>query len=173
MSAFDLERSLARAAQRLRYREALATSPGRKARRDRGRPRLDPTVQAELERLLQERDRPAVRALMTRLAEHCAAHGLRPPARATIYQAFDQIPARRYRIADLPPAARETLYNLSPEGEVPGHQLAFYCFNYGGLEAMSFAAGLPWLALHQAARLPGWRPRSRGLLEAIRRVRGL
>jgi hypothetical protein len=130
-------------------------------------------VQSELERLLQQSDRPRVRAILARLAEVCAVHGLRPPARATIYQAFDQTPARSYRIADLPPAARETLYNLSPEGDVPGHQLAFYCLNYGGLDAISFAAGLPWLALHQAARLPGWRPRSRGLLEAIRRVRGI
>lgn len=110
---------------------------------------------------------------MASLAEHCSKHGLRPPARATIYQSFDSIPARAFRIPDLPPAARETLHNLSADGDVPGHQLAFYCLNYGGLEAISFAAGLPWLALHQAARLPGWRPRSRGLLEAIRRVRGI
>ncbi|HEV8240093.1 MAG TPA: hypothetical protein VGS57_12050 [Thermoanaerobaculia bacterium] len=76
-------------------------------------------------------------------------------------------PAGSYSIAGLPAAVRATLYNLSDTGEVPGHQLAFYCFNYGGLEAMSFAAGLPWLALYQAARMRGWRPRSRGLLAAV------
>ncbi len=57
--------------------------------------------------------------------------------------------------------------------EVPGPQLAFYCLNYGGIGAISFAAGLPWLALYQAALIPGWRRRSGGLLEAIRRVRGI
>jgi hypothetical protein len=65
------------------------------------------------------------------------------------------------------------LYNLGPTGTVPGHQLAFYCFNYGSLAAVSYAAGLPWLDLHQARRLQGWRPRSRGLLDAVMRVRGI
>lgn len=110
---------------------------------------------------------------MAQLADHCAATGLRAPARATIYESMARTPARSYAVAELPAAAREALYNLSPTGRVPGHQLAFYCLNYGGLEAVSFAAGLPWLALYQAARLPGWRKRSRGLLEAIRRTRGI
>jgi hypothetical protein len=48
----------------------------------------------------------------------------------------------------------------------------FYCLNYGSLAAMSFAAGLPWLDLHQARHLRGWRPRSRGLLDAVLRARG-
>ena len=65
------------------------------------------------------------------------------------------------------------MYNLGPEAEVPGHQLAFYCFNYGDLPAVSFAAGLPWLALYQARRLPGYRARSRGLIDAVMRVRGV
>ena len=82
-------------------------------------------------------------------------------------------PARSFAIADLPDAAREALYNLPEAGEVPGHQLAFYCLNYGGLGAISFAAGLPWLALYQADLLPGWRPRSRGLLKAIRLARSI
>ena len=110
---------------------------------------------------------------MKALGDHCAALGIREPARATIYQAMARAPTRSYTMADLPAAAREALYNLRGTREVPGHQLAFYCLNYGGLGAVSFAAGLPWLALYQAARLPGWRPRSRGLLEAIRRVRGI
>ena len=82
-------------------------------------------------------------------------------------------PARSFDIGQLPPAARDTLYNLDPEGVVPGHQLAFYCLTYGGLAAASFAAGLPWLALYQAARLPGWRGRSRGLLDAILEARNI
>ena len=93
------------------------------------------------------------------------------PARATIYAAMNQSPARSYEIAELPAAVRETLHNLDPRGSVPGHQLAFHCLNYGGTQAASFAAGLPWLALYQAGRMPGWRPRSRGLLEAVLRVR--
>jgi hypothetical protein len=56
---------------------------------------------------------------------------------------------------------------------VPGHQLAFYCFNYGSLGAISYAAGLPWLDLYQARRMRGWRPRSFGLLLAVMRRRGL
>lgn len=85
---------------------------------------------------------------MERLGSECAAQGLRPPARAPIYRAIEHTPAHSVAIPDLPAAVREVLYNLAPDGKVPGHQLAFYCLNYGGLEAISFAAGLPWLALH-------------------------
>lgn len=56
---------------------------------------------------------------------------------------------------------------------MPGPQLAFYCLNYGSLAAISYAAGLPWLDLYQAGRLRGWRPRSRGLLDAVLRARGI
>jgi hypothetical protein len=128
-------------------------------------------VLTEIQRLLSGRDRPPVREIAARLATFCAARGLRTPARATIYQAFEQTASPSFSIADLPPSVRQVLHNLAPDGQVPGHQLAFCCLNYGGLDAVSFAAGLPWLALYQAARLPGWRARSRGLLEAIRRVR--
>ena len=114
-----------------------------------------------------------MRTILAELADYCAERGLRMPARATIYEAMARTPTASHAVAELPPAAREALYNLSPSSRVPGHQLAFYCLNYGGLEAASFAAGLPWLALYQAARLPGWRRRSRGLLDAIRRARGI
>jgi hypothetical protein len=67
----------------------------------------------------------------------------------------------------------DALYNLSPADRIPGHQLAFYCFNYGSLAAISYAAGLPWLDLYQARFLRGWRPRSAGLLEAVMRARGI
>jgi hypothetical protein len=109
---------------------------------------LDPFVARLLQELLQGRDRPAVSAIMERLGSECAAQGLRPPARAPIYRAIEHTPAHSVAIPDLPAAVREVLYNLAPDGKVPGHQLAFYCLNYGGLEAISFAAGLPWLALH-------------------------
>jgi len=128
-------------------------------------------VLAKLEELLQGQERPPVRSILEHLRRHCEAHGLRTPARATVYQVMARTTPRRYAIAGLPAVARDALYNLDGTQEVPGHQLAFYCLNYGRLGAVSFAAGLPWLALYQAARLPGWRPRSRGLLEAIRRAR--
>lgn len=110
---------------------------------------------------------------MERLGRFCRAKGLKPPARATIYQAMTRTPPRAHAVADLPEAVQQALYNLRGAEEVPGHQLAFYCLNYGDLAAISFAAGLPWLALYQAARLPGWRPRSRGLLEAVLGTRGI
>jgi hypothetical protein len=103
----------------------------------------------------------------------CRREGLRPPSRATVYKLLDTLPTRTYRASELPRPVREALYNLDPVSEVPGHQLAFYCFNYGDLAAASFASGLPWLALHQALRLPGHRARSRGLLEAVVHVRGI
>jgi hypothetical protein len=86
---------------------------------------------------------------------------------------MDRLPPRGYAVSELPPAVRQTLYNLAADATVPGDQLAFHCFNYGGLEAMSFAAGLPWLALHQAAQIRGWRSRSRGPLAAILQTRAI
>jgi len=112
-----------------------------------------------------------MRDLLADLERSCRKKGLEPPSRATIYRLMDTVPVSRYRVRDLPPAVRAALYNLAPDSEVPGHQVVFYCANYGDLRALSFAAGLPWLAVHQALRLPGHRPRSRGPLEAIARVR--
>jgi hypothetical protein len=112
-------------------------------------------------------------ALQRRLAAVCGAAGLRTPSRASLYNALETIAGHSYAIRSLPPAVIETLYNLSPTGTVPGHQLAFYCLNDGSLDALSYAAGLPWLDLYQARRLRGWRPRSRGLLDAVMRVRGV
>jgi hypothetical protein len=129
-------------------------------------------VLAEIRGVAMGLDRPSVAALQRRLAETGAQGGIRPPSRASLYAAFDLIDGHRYDVATLPPAVVECLYNLAPDGTVPGPQLVFYCLNYGSLAAMSFAAGLPWLDLHQARRLRGWRARSRGLLEAVRRVRG-
>ena len=168
MAAFDLQESLRRAEERF-----AGDAVVRRPRRDRGRSRLAPELQAELERLLRGQERPPVRRISSRLEELCTEHGLDVPARATIYQAMARTPSRSYEVRTLPAAVRETLYNLAEDGTVPGHQLVFHCLNYGGVQALSFAAGLPWLALYQAARLPGWRLRSRGLLEAILRTRGI
>jgi len=118
-------------------------------------------------------DRPGMTELLSALDQSCRRNGLKCPSRASIYKLLATLPTTTYKVADLPPAVRAALYNLTPESDVPGHQLAFYCFNYGDLAAVSFAAGLPWLALHQAGRLPGFRPRSRGLFEAVMRARGL
>lgn len=166
MSAFNLQKSFARAEKRLRR-------TGTRRRSDRGQLRLNTKVLAKLQALLEGQERPAVRDLLQQMRVFCAPLGLRAPARATVYQAMALLPSPAFSIDELPPQARETLYNLSSKGSVPGHQLAFYCLNYGGAQAMSFAAGLPWLTLYQAARLPGWRPRSRGLLEAILKARGI
>ncbi len=114
---------------------------------------------------------PSLSAVHRRLAAAARERGLRPPSRATLYATIAKVEGSRYEIATLPEAVRRALYNLPSEGRVPGHQLAFYCFNYGSLEAASFAAGMPWLDLHQASLLRGWRPRSRGLLLATLRAR--
>ena len=78
-----------------------------------------------------------------------------------------------YQASQLPPHVSAALYNLAPDAIVPGHQLVFYCYNYGTLAAVSYASGLPWLDLYQASSLRGWRPRSRGLLQAAMRARAI
>lgn len=110
-------------------------------------------------------------ALLRHVSAVCAAAGLRIPSRASLYNALAGLDGNWYDIASLPRPVASTLYNLAESGKVPGRQLAFYCFNYGSVAAISYAAGLPWLDLYQAARLRGWRPRSRGLLTAVTRLR--
>jgi len=109
--------------------------------------------------------------LLERLARFSRRRGLRCPSRATVYKLLDTLDGPTYRMSDLPVAARLALYNLDADARVPSRQVAFYCFNYGDLPAVCFASGLPWLALYQAGRLRGWRPKSRGLLEAVCRAR--
>jgi hypothetical protein len=111
--------------------------------------------------------------MLRQLCSMCRKKQLTAPSRATVYKLLDKLPVPSFRIRNLPPAAREALYNLDSTSEVPAHQLAFYCFNYGTLEAVSFAAGLPWLAIYQAVRLPGYRGKSRGLALAVARARGI
>lgn len=154
-------------------RARLGRSSTRRRRSDAGQSRLPPMVLAELRSVALGTDRPSMAATQRRIAELCAGHGLRVPSRASLYNAFARIDGHTYRVSRLPSYASEALYNLAPDSVVPGHQVAFHCFNYGTLSGVSFAAGLPWLDLYQAARLRGWRPRSRGLLEAVMKARGI
>jgi hypothetical protein len=166
---FDLEKSLRNA--RLRLPEQRRRRP----RSDAGSSRLPPAVAVELTRLLHEQERPRIQDVLRRLAAFCGRRRLRRPARATIYRFMDTCAPHSYAIAELPAWVGDALYNLDPTGHVPGPQLAFYAFHHGETRAMCFAAGLPWLDLHQADRMRGWRPRSHGLLRAVlrrRRVRG-
>lgn len=112
-------------------------------------------------------------AIQRRVADVCVEHGLRAPSRASLYNILTRIEGHSCDVSALPPRVGEALYNLAPDGTVPGHQLVFYCVNYGSLAAVSYAAGLPWLDLYQAWHLRGWRPRSRGLLQAALRVRAI
>lgn len=118
-------------------------------------------------------DRPKMSDLLASLGATCRDKGLTPPSRASVYKLLGTLPTPRHQVAGLPPPVRHALYNLTDDSVVPAHQVAFYCFNYGDLAAASFAAGLPWLALYQAARLPGYRSGSRGLVEAVVRARGI
>ncbi|MCA9620764.1 MAG: hypothetical protein KC731_17190 [Myxococcales bacterium] len=82
----------------------------------------------------------------------------------------------RLRWADLPEAVTRSLYNLAPGSDqetLPGDVVAFYAFNHGEPRALSFASGLPWLCLIRAERRAGWRPKSRALLRAVMRYRGI
>ncbi|MFH0946017.1 MAG: hypothetical protein V2A76_12530 [Planctomycetota bacterium] len=164
---FDLGKSLEQARKRLG--EALP----RARRSDRGVSRLDREVLACVLDLMSGQERPRTRDLLARIDQQCRDKGLRPPSRATVYKLMTSLPGPTYRVASLPRSVQSALYNLTPESDVPARQVAFYCFNYGDLGAMSFAAGLPWRALHQALRLRGYRQRSRGLIEAVATVRGI
>lgn len=164
MSAFDLAASVDRARQRLGH--------GRR-RADAGKTRLAPVAVTLLRKLLLGQERPRMVDVERELARACRRRGVKPPARATLYASLARVEPHSYPIGDLPARVQATLYNLDRDAAVPGHQLAFYCFNYGDLATASFAAGLPWLDLFQAGKIGGWRARSRGLLEAVLRVRGI
>ena len=170
MSFFNLPASLELAQERLK---GGAKAGGRRPRSDRGTPRVDPRTLAILVEACGGYDRPAMSGLLARVGKACRAKRLKPPSRASVYKWLATLPTPHYEVAGLPPSVRHALYNLTDDSKVPAHQLAFYCFNYGDLAATSFAAGLPWLALYQAARMPGYRSKSRGLVEAVMRARGL
>jgi len=164
MSAFSLSESLELAAERL--------GDSRKKRRaDAGKSRLSAAVMAELVRLVDTQDKPVMTELITKVRGASEALGEKPPSRATIYNALPTIACRSFLARELPAAVRRALYNLDDDANVPAHQVVFYCFNYGELDAMSFAAAMPWLALYQAARMRGWRSMSKGPLLAAMRSR--
>jgi hypothetical protein len=134
---------------------------------------MHPIVLAELRRLALGVERPLMKNVQARLNQLSRAEGLRPPARATLYNTLPRLSGHTYSISKLPAIVRQSLYNLAPDAVVPGHQLAFHCFNHGSLAAVCFGSGLPWIDLYQASRLRGWRPKSRGLLVAAMGVRGI
>ena len=163
MSVHTLNASLERAQAR------LGPDIRRQHRSDRGMSRMDRAVTRRLAALLSGQDRPSIAKTLRDLAKQLGDH--LPPARASVYKFMAREVLHYYRSADLPAAIQAALYNLPVSAKVPGHQLVFYCFCYGDLSAMSFAAGLPWIDLYQAARMRGWRARSRGLLESVMEAR--
>ena len=164
--------SFAEAVRRAERRDS-AGEPDRRPRSDRGRSRLAPELLAELVAALETQERPSMSEVHRRLAELARRRGLRPPARSTIYEVIDSLPGPELLVEELPPSVRRALWNVAQTGPVPASQVAFHCLQSGAVDAMSFAAGLPWLALHQAARRRGWRPKSRGVLAAVLSARGL
>lgn len=170
MSILDISTSQERA--RLRFAAAGVPS-GRRPRSDRGASRVHPRVRTWLQAELSGQDRPSITAVLARLADYCRRRQLPAPSRATVYKLVATLPTATHCVAELPAPVQQALYNLVADSEVPAHQVVFYCFNYGDLAAMSFAAGLPWLALYQARLMPGFRGKCRGLLDAVAQARGV
>lgn len=169
MSALDLPASIARAEHRL-------GKSHRQARSDKGRPRTPPGVEARLHELLLQPDKLSMGDVERELRAYCVEHGVRPLARASLYNALDRVPLPVRAWSSLPRAVQQSLYNLGEQSDgadIPCDQIVFYAFNYGSTVAISFASGLSWLCLHRAARRPGWRPKSRALLAAIMKYRGI
>jgi hypothetical protein len=164
MSALSLEQSMVRAQARLAGQRA--------PRADRGQSRLAPSVEAELQRLLDTLERPPILAVMQSLRQACERLQQPPPSRTSIYNAIARARPPQYQVCELPPAVQSCLLNVDGV-EIGGAQLVFHAFNYGTLEALSFAAGLPWLCLLRAAEWRGFRPKSYALLRAVMAYRGI
>jgi hypothetical protein len=160
MPAFELEPSIVRAQARFDARARLQ------------RPRLDEAVDARLREILRAQDRPRPLEAWHEVRAFCARRGLPSPSRAAARAAVDRVEPSVYESAALPAAVQRCLHNVA-SGAIPGHQVAFAAFNYGDTRTMCFAAGLPWPCLRAATRLPGFRPRSRALLEAVLARRGI
>ncbi len=152
--------------------EIRLAGPARKVRSDRGGTRFAPVVEAELVRLLGKHERPAVLDVLRALEVYCKRLRIKPPSRASIYNAMARVEPPSYPRAALPEAVRRCLHNVGGD-RVPGHQVAFAAFNYGDERALSFAAGLPWACLYRAEKVPGFRPKSLALLRAVMSWRGL
>ena len=171
MSTFDLTASLARAKERFGAIERDARP--RRARSDRGRSRLPEPVLEFLNNALSGMDRPRFADIEGAVARFSEERGFSCPSKATLYQYLARAPLPAFEFGSLPLSVRRSLYNLSDGSSVPLHQVVFAAFNYGDIGAISFAAGLPWLALYQADRIRGWRPKSHALLRAVMKGRGL
>jgi hypothetical protein len=130
-------------------------------------------VVAVLNDALSGMDRPRFQDLQAAVSRSCEAQGIRRPSKATLYHYLSVAPVSAYRWADLPAAVQRCLHNLDEDTWVPARQVAFAAFNYGDVHAISFASGLPWLALYQADRVRGWRPKSHALLRAVMTGRGI
>lgn len=169
MSGFDLSTSLERLEARFERPRGVGT------RSDRGQSRLDPAVERHIRVLLLTQEKPSLVDAQRRLKTYCERRGLTVPSRATLYNAIDRVVLPSVSVDELPKAVRSALYNLElREGDaVAMDHLALYAFNYGDARALSFAAGLPWLALLRASKLTGWRPKSRALLNAVMGERGI
>ncbi len=161
-----------------RARARLGATASRQ-RADRGTARIHGLAEAKLAELLNGRERPRMTDVFTELQRYCQERRVPCPSRSSVYNALGRVPVREFEVASLPEEVRAALYNFGDgDGDgnprtLPGDQLAFYCFNYGGPRALSFAAGLPWLCLARAAERRGFRPKSRALLEAVMRVRSI
>lgn len=142
-------------------------------RSDRGQSRLPLKVQQKLRQLFLGQERPQMHKLLAKLKDYCELHGLRVPARASVYNYMKICPAHQYAANDLPQDLRNCLYNVDLEQKILGPQLVFYAFHYGNMAAVSQASALPWLDLYQAGQRPAWRARSRGLFHAVLLARGI
>lgn len=166
----NIQDSILKAERRLAGNTAIST---RKRRSDRGKSRLPVNLIKKLNHLLSSQNRPTMSELLRGIKEYCLKKNYSIPARCTIYNFMERAPVPLYLPAQLPGHVRQSLYNLDLSNPIPGHQLVFYCINYGDLRAVCFAASLPWLSLYQASRMRGFRPKSRGLLESVLRKRGI
>jgi hypothetical protein len=137
--------------------------------------RIDARAERKLQELLHTRDKPAINSVAKALHAYCVEIGIKAPSRASVYNAVGRAVVPVFSVGDLPPAVQSALYNLdlSATATLRGDQLVFYAFNHGAPVAISFASALPWLCLERAARLRGWRPKSRTLLEAVMAYRGI
>jgi hypothetical protein len=171
MPAFDLTKAFTRAKERFGPNEGDPRA--RRSRSDRGRSRLPDPLLEFLNKALSGMDRPRFAEFEAAVARFSEEHGFSRPSKATLYHYLAIAPLSVFEFGSLPLSVRRSLYNLSDGSRVPAHQVVFAAFNYGDIGAISFAAGLPWLALYQADRMRGWRPKSHALLRAVMKGRGL
>lgn len=144
----------------------------RPRRSDLGKSRLPVRVEEKLRELLGARERPPVVEVWRTLDAWCRRLRLRSPSRATVYNVIARVEPPLFAKEELPESVRRCLHNVGT-GLVPGQQVAFAAFNYGDTRALSFAAGMAWPCLYRAARMPGYRPKSLGLLLAVMAYRGI